>query len=231
LSKSFGRKKVLDKLSLDVSEGQFLTIFGPNGAGKTTLIRILSTLLRPTSGEFFVNGHNSKEEAIEIRKSIGVISHSPFLYDELTAYENLTFFGSIYNLAPGKLEQRVKELLRQVGLQFRMYDRVDTFSRGMKQRLSIARAIIHRPKILFLDEPYTGLDHNASRLLNHILNDFIRDSGTIIMATHDFDRGLRISDRVLILVKGKIKRDLQTKDLDIKKFKNIYQSAISGIYA
>jgi heme ABC exporter ATP-binding subunit CcmA len=214
-----------------VDTGQFLTLFGPNGAGKTTLIRILSTLMRPSAGEFSVNGHNFKDEAIEIRQSIGVISHSPFLYEELTAYENLKFFGRIYNVPSNQLESRVKELLRQVGLQYRMYDRVDAFSRGMKQRLSIARAIIHRPKILFLDEPYTGLDHNASKLLNQILNDFIRDSGTILMATHDFERGLRISDRVLILVKGKIKRDLQTKDLNIKKFKNIYQSAIRGIYA
>jgi heme ABC exporter ATP-binding subunit CcmA len=214
-----------------VDTGQFLTLFGPNGAGKTTLIRILSTLMRPSAGEFSVNGHNFKDEAIEIRQSIGVISHSPFLYEELTAYENLKFFGRIYNVPSNQLESRVKELLRQVGLQYRMYDRVDAFSRGMKQRLSIARAIIHRPKILFLDEPYTGLDHNASKLLNQILNDFIRDSGTILMATHDFERGLRISDRVLILGKGKIKRDLQTKDLNIKKFKNIYQSAIRGIYA
>jgi ABC-type multidrug transport system ATPase subunit len=116
---------VLNKINLKIDSGQFLTIFGPNGAGKTTLIRILSTLMRPTSGEFSINEYAVKEDPIEIRESIGVISHSPFLYEELTAYENLQFYGRIYNVDSDKLHDRIKSLLREVGLQFRIYDRVD----------------------------------------------------------------------------------------------------------
>jgi len=212
---------------LEVPNGQFISIFGPNGAGKTTLIKILSTIMRPTSGEFFINKYSAKEEPIEIRKNIGVISHSPFLYDDLLAIENLQFFGKMFKVNNNKLQIRIKNILRKVGLQHRMYDRVGTFSRGMKQRLSIARAIIHEPEVLLLDEPYTGLDQNASELLDKILLNFKTKGGTIIMATHNFERGLKLSDRVIILAKGKTIFDSNSKELKVKKFKFIYQRLIS----
>lgn len=212
---------------MEVPNGQFISIFGPNGAGKTTLIKILSTIMRPTSGEFFINKYSAKEEPIEIRKNIGVISHSPFLYDDLLAIENLQFFGKMFKVNNNKLQIRIKNILRKVGLQHRMYDRVGTFSRGMKQRLSIARAIIHEPEVLLLDEPYTGLDQNASELLDKILLNFKTKGGTIIMATHNFERGLKLSDRVIILAKGKTIFDSNSKELKVKKFKFIYQRLIS----
>jgi heme ABC exporter ATP-binding subunit CcmA len=217
---------VLNKFNLKVPKGQFLTVFGPNGAGKTTLIRILSTIMRPNSGEFSINEYSIKDEAVEIRQSIGMISHSPFLYDELMAIENLQFFGKMFNVDRNKLKKRTKGLLNKIGLHHRMYDRVGTFSRGMKQRLSIARAIIHEPEVLLMDEPYTGLDQSASELFEEILMDFKRKGGTIVMTTHDLERGLRMSDRVAILVNGKIQYDSESKNLNVKKLKKIYQELI-----
>ena len=161
-------------INLKVKKGQFLTLFGPNGAGKTTLIKILSTLMRPTAGKFYINNYDVNEDPGEIRQSIGMISHSPLLYDELTPLENLQFYGKMFYVEPSKLDRIAKDLIRKIGLHHRMYDRVETFSRGMKQRVSIARAIIHKPQVLLLDEPYTGLDQNASSLLEKILDDFKR---------------------------------------------------------
>jgi ABC-type multidrug transport system ATPase subunit len=205
-------------------------MFGPNGAGKTTLIRILSTLSRATSGEFSINNFDIKENPIDIRQSIGMVSHSPFLYDELTAYENLEFYGKMFNVRSDKLKGRVKELLREVGLQHRMFDRVGTFSRGMKQRMAIARVLLYKPKVLFLDEPYTGLDPNASDVLDSLLYDFNRKGGTILMTTHDLEHGLRSSSRVAILVNGRIEFDERSDKLNAKKFKNIYRKVIKGDY-
>jgi ABC-type multidrug transport system ATPase subunit len=159
-----------------------------------------------------------------------MISHSPYLYDELTAYENLEFYGKMFNIRSEKLKERVKSLLRKVGLAHRMFDRVGTFSRGMKQRMAIARVLLYKPKVLFLDEPYTGLDPNATELLDSLLYDFNKKGGTILMTTHDLERGLRASNRVAILVNGKIEYDERSSNLDIRKFKKIYQQVIKGDY-
>ena len=217
---------MLDKLNLKISEGQFVSIFGPNGAGKTTLIRILSTLMRPTSGEFSINDHDWKEEPEAVRASIGMLSHSPMVYDELTPYENLVFYGKMFGLNPNKLDERVRIFLRKVGLIHRMYDRVGTFSRGMKQRLSIARVLIYNPKVLFLDEPYTGLDPQATKLLDSLLIKFNRSGGTVVMTTHNLERGLRLGNRILVLARGNIKLDQPSKKLNIKKLTSKYQQVI-----
>jgi heme ABC exporter ATP-binding subunit CcmA len=223
LSKQFGRKKVLKNLDLEIKKGQFLTVFGPNGAGKTTLMKILATLMRPTKGEFTVNDYEIIDESGDIRQSIGMISHSPFLYDDLTALENLLFYGNMFKLHSDKLQTRAKSLLKQVDLFHRSYDKVETFSRGMKQRLSIARATIHSPKVLLLDEPFTGLDPKGSKMLEDILMDFKRKGGTLIMATHNLERGLRLSDRVIILIKGTIQFDSSARKLNLKKLNSTYQ--------
>jgi heme ABC exporter ATP-binding subunit CcmA len=215
---------VLRNLDLEVTKGQFVTVFGPNGAGKTTLMKILATLMRPLSGEFTVNNYRVQDEPNEIRQCIGMISHSPFLYDELTALENLLFYGKMFHLDPKELEPRAKRLLKNVGLFHRSYDRVETFSRGMKQRLSIARAIIHNPKVLLLDEPFTGLDPPGSKMLEKILQKFKRNGGTLIMATHNIERGLRLSDRVIILIRGTIEYDSPTKKLSLKNLNSVYQN-------
>lgn len=224
LSKYFGRKQVLKNLNLEIATGEFLTIFGPNGAGKTTLMKIISTLSRPSSGEIIIDEFDIdfKNEQIEIRKNLGVISHNLYLYDELTAEENLRFFGKMYSYPSRELDRRIDELLDEIGLRFRINDKVATFSRGMKQRLSIARAILHEPKILLLDEPYTGLDQHATEILTKILKRLKTGNRTIIMTTHNIEQGFLLCDRVAILSKGNIVFEKNSKKLDVKEFKKVY---------
>jgi heme ABC exporter ATP-binding subunit CcmA len=222
LTKNFGRKQVLKNLDLNIKKGEFLTIFGPNGAGKTTLIKIISTLSRPNSGDIKIGEFDFSEDQTDIRKIMGVISHNLYLYDELTARENLRFYGRMYSYPAVDLETRIDSLLNEIGLQYRMHDRVGTFSRGMKQRLSIARAILHKPTILFLDEPYTGLDQHASQILTRILKRLKSKNRTIIMTTHNIEQGFALCDRVAILTKGKIIFDEPSHTLNVKQFKKIY---------
>lgn len=167
LTKSFGSKYALRGVDLRVMPGESLVIFGPNGAGKTTLIRILSSLSRPTSGTVHIGGLNLATHADGIRRYLGVVSHAPLLYDSLTAEENLRFFAGLYALAAP--EPRITALLEQVGLATRRGDLVRTFSRGMVQRLAIARALLHDPAVLLLDEPDTGLDPQAAEMLHGLL--------------------------------------------------------------
>ena len=201
LVKEFGFRRVLDGLSLEVATGTSLALLGPNGAGKTTLLRILATLARPTSGRVEVNGLDARgRHQTAIRARIGVISHQTFLYDGLTALENLTFFARQYGVADAR--ERAGALLAEFGLWERRDDRTGTFSRGMQQRLTIARALLHDPEILFLDEPFTGLDPAASRLLRALL-ERLRGSGrTLVMTTHDVAEGLALGDRWAILAGG-----------------------------
>jgi len=163
LSKRFGPIQAIDRLSVRVERGESVALFGPNGAGKTTLIRLLTLSLRATAGRFSVDGLDPALEDLRIRQRIGVISHQSFLYDDLSARQNLEFFARLYGVpAPGR---RAAELLDTVGLAPRADDAVRTFSRGMQQRVSLARALVHRPSIVFLDEPFTGLDPHAARTL------------------------------------------------------------------
>ncbi len=201
LRKSFGNFEVLRGVDLHVKKGEFFTLFGPNGAGKTTLIKLLATLTDPTSGNLSVGGFDVKKEVNNIRSTIGVISHDAYLYDNLSALENITFFGTLYGL--DDIDNRARYVIKQLGLERRMNDIVRTFSRGMKQRLSVARAIVHDPKILLLDEPYTGLDQHGSQIFGEILSDLKSNKRTILMTTHNIDEGLDLSDRIGILSKEK----------------------------
>jgi heme exporter protein A len=167
LTKSFGSKYALRGVSLRVMPGESLVIFGPNGAGKSTLIRILSSLSRPTSGTVHIGGLDLATHADGIRRHLGVVSHAPLLYDSLTAEENLRFFAGLYGMS--QPEPRIALLLAQVGLTTRRGDLVRTFSRGMVQRLAIARALLHDPEVLLLDEPDTGLDPQAAEMLHDLL--------------------------------------------------------------
>ena len=202
LTKSFGNFKALRGINLKLEKGQFLTIFGPNGAGKTTLIKILSTLMKPTSGVIKIAGLDPREDGESVRKQIGVISHSTYLYPNLTAYENLKFYGKMYDLQ--NLTATIERVLEDVGLKDRMHDLVRTYSRGMQQRLSIARAILHDPAVMFLDEPYTGLDLHAAEMLRDLLQTIHTRERTVIMTTHSISQGLEVSDMVGILVRGKL---------------------------
>jgi len=225
LTKSFGSHVALRDVDLAVAEGEFLTLVGPNGAGKTTLVRILATLSHPTSGEVWVDGWNLADGAAEVRRRIGFISHQPLLYGDLTAEENLGFYSRMYGLSDPT--DRIEEVLEQVGLLARRRDAVRTFSRGMQQRLSIARAILHRPAVMLLDEPYTGLDQQATAMLDEAMRTVGTASLTVLMTTHDLDRGLVMSDRVAILSAGRLAYQAPRADLDEASFRKVYQEIVN----
>lgn len=214
LTKTFGLNPVLRGLDLDVPRGEFLALLGPNGSGKTTLLRILGALARPTSGTVRVGGWELPGEAEFVRAQLGVVSHLPLLYDTLTAEENLLSFARIYNLPRETRRERVDTVLRRVGLARRARDVVATYSRGMQQRLAIARAILHDPAVLLLDEPYTGLDQDAAALLDELLHEVAIGGRTVIMTTHDLRRGHALADRIAILSRGKIAFDAPCREVD-----------------
>lgn len=220
LAKKIGNKQILKNINLHIAKGEFITVFGPNGAGKSTLLKNLALLMKPTEGKIIINGRDALENPREIRGEIGVISHNSFLYDNLSAQENLEYYGRMYNVP--NLKDRVYEVIKEVGLEFSFKDPAGTFSRGMVQRLSIARAILHKPSILFLDEPYTGLDQQAIEMLNGILAELHGRQHTIFMITHNIDEGMVLSNRVMILAKGKILFDAPTDSLSNNQLKGIY---------
>lgn len=220
LSRYFGPLPALEGIDLVVKKGEFLTIFGPNGAGKTTLIRILATLLRPSQGKVRIAGLDLTEDSEQLRYQIGVISHTTFLYDNLTARENLRFYGKMYNIS--NLNLRIDELIIQLGLKNRQDDLVRTFSRGMQQRLSIARALIHNPEILLFDEPYTGLDGYAAKILENLLTQLHTRERTIILTTHNLEQGLKSCQRVAVLVKGKIVYQEEAERIKPEEFEKTY---------
>ncbi|MBI4289567.1 MAG: heme ABC exporter ATP-binding protein CcmA [Chloroflexi bacterium] len=201
LVKSFGSQPVLRGVELRVREGDFLTIFGPNGAGKTTLLRVLATFMRPNRGSGKIAGFDITKQATEIRRRLGLVSHDNLLYDNLSGYENLKFYGRMYDVP--RLESRIAEIVNQVGMEARLHQRVGTLSHGQKKRIAIARAMIHRPSIVLLDEPETGLDQEAIAMLTGIL-DSLGPRRTVIMTTHNIGQGLKLANEVGILVRGKI---------------------------
>ncbi len=202
LTKVYGEHYALRGIDLSVKWGDFLAIFGPNGAGKTTLLKVLATIVKPSSGDVSVAGFNLSEDAVKVRNRIGVVSHQTLLYDDLSAYENLRFYGKMYEVAD--LKNRINQLVAQVGLESRLHDPVRTLSRGMQQRLAIARALIHDPPILLLDEPGTGLDQQASAMLADIIISTLTRQRTVIMTTHSLEQGAALSNRVIIIADGKI---------------------------
>jgi len=223
LSRAFGVRKALDGVSFELPERAFLSIFGPNGAGKTTLVKVLTTLLNPTSGTAHVLGLDVVSDAVEMRSRIGLISHNPLLYPDLTAEENLLFFSEMYGIDEPKA--RVTELLEAVELDHRKLDLTRTFSRGMLQRLSIARALLHRPEVIFLDEPYSGLDPHAMDILDGLIAQ-VRGQHTFVMISHDLDKGLELCSHALILARGKVVLFEQRDAIDEAVFRDTYRSTV-----
>lgn len=223
LTKVFGDRKALDKVSIEVPEGAFLSIFGPNGAGKTTLVRTLATLSRATSGTALVAGFDAKEEPDKVREHIGLISHNPMLYPDLTAMENLMFTAQLYGVV--NAEERVHELLRAVELDHRRFDVVRTFSRGMTQRLSIARALMNDPDVVFLDEPYAGLDPHAVEIFDGLIEQ-LRDGRTFIMVSHDLQKGFDVCTHALVLARGRVVSYAPKEDIDFEQFRQLYRETV-----
>lgn len=220
LTKSFGNHLALKGVELRVREGEFLTIFGPNGSGKTTLIKVLATIMKPSSGSVRVAGFDLRDSPVPIRRKIGVVSHQTFLYDDLTAFENLKFYGRMYDVP--NLEARIHEVITKVGLASRLHHQVRTLSRGMQQRLSIARAVLHRPAIMLLDEPETGLDQYATARLREVLDTLSAENGTVIMTTHRLEYGLEMGDQVAILAGGRIAYQESKQSLDVDSLRQTY---------
>jgi len=254
IRKTFGHNRVLRGIDLTLRECDHYVILGSNGTGKTTLVRVLSTLLHPEKGTIRLFGKDPRMELKSIRERIGFLSHEPFLYGGLTASENLTFFAGLYGLPD--IRELVKRSLKEMGLFHRAHDRVDTFSRGMKQRLGLARALLHDPDLLFLDEPYTGLDIEAQALLNKRISAFTcgaadgkeegaegnpddrgigeADRGnvggqrgrTVILITHDIEKARGVATRFGILSKGRIIKEYDANDIGLVE--DAYRRVVRG---
>lgn len=205
LTKRYVMRTVLRGVDLNVDPGEAVVLFGANGAGKTTLLRVLSTLTRPQKGTLEINGLDSETDAITVRGQLGVLAHQPYVYDSLTGRENLQFFGRMFDVP--NAPERIDQVLRDVELLERADDQVGTFSRGMLQRIALARAILHRPSILLFDEPDTGLDVASVKVLERILNEHCADGGALLMTTHDLAFGIRVASRVLVMDGGRIVLD------------------------
>src|SRR3990172_11055467 len=202
LTKRFGLKAVLRGLDFHVQQGEFVVLLGPNGAGKTTFLRILASLSRPSFGDVHIAGYRLPGQASAVRRRLGVVSHLPLLYGDLTAEENLRFYGRLYGLED--LDRRVSEVLELIGLASRRRDLVRTFSRGMQQRLAIGRAVLHDPEVMLFDEPHTGLDQDASAMLDNVLRQVAVSGRTVVMTSHDLARAADLASRFDVLSRRKI---------------------------
>ncbi len=229
LVKRFGPKTVLRGLDFEVAQGEFVALLGPNGAGKTTFLRILSSLSRASLGDVKIAGYALPREAAAVRRRLGVVSHMPLLYADLTAEENLRFYANLYAL--DNLHGRVSEVLDLVGLAPRRRDLVRTFSRGMQQRLAIGRAILHDPDVLLLDEPHTGLDQDACAMLDEVLKTVAARGRTVVMTSHDLARTADLASRFDVLTRGRIQASVQHADLPQDGLLAFYRTALQAVEA
>jgi heme exporter protein A len=222
LVKAFGYQAALRGVDLDLADGEFVTVVGPNGAGKTTLLRVLATLSKPTAGVVRIAGHDLNKAGAQVRRIIGLVSHQTLLYPHLSAEDNLRFFGRMYDVTG--LDGRIDEVLKLIGLDARRTDLVRTFSRGMVQRLTIGRAILHRPRVMFFDEPYTGLDQQAASVLGSILTSVAAAGRTVLLTTHNLERGLIGCDRAVVLDRGKVVHQAKRAEITLATFAEAYNS-------
>lgn len=227
LTKQADNKLILRGVDLSIKKGETVAILGPNGAGKSTLLKVLATLIKPTSGLIKVNDMDLKKNHIEIKKIMGYLPHSSLLYDHYTPLENLVFFGNIYGVK--NVEQRAIELVKEVGLSFFLNEPVKNFSRGMIQRIAIARAIVHEPEILLLDEPHTGLDQGAIGILNNVILSMKAKGTTTLMVTHDFKQAAEICDRIIIVKNGRIVDDFRIENQNLGYVSEKYEQLVEGV--
>jgi heme ABC exporter ATP-binding subunit CcmA len=212
LSKSYHYYQVLREISLEVAVGQCYALFGPNGAGKTTLLRILATALRPSSGRFEVMGHDGVQERPRVRELLLLLGHGSYLYDELNAFENIRFTVALRGMSP--TDREIKLALDRVGIGAFADLRTRYFSMGMKRRLSIARAILIRPKVLFLDEPYASLDEEGMMMMNRYIREVTQEGTAVLMTTHNRIKSAEIAHRAGVLLRGELK-EIAVRDLAV----------------
>jgi heme exporter protein A len=227
LTKQADNKRILRGVDLSIKKGETVAILGPNGAGKSTLLKVLATLIKPTSGRVVINEMDLKKNHIQIKKIMGYLPHSSLLYDHYSPLENLVFFGNIYDVK--NVEQRAVELVKEVGLSFFLNEPVKNFSRGMIQRIAIARAIVHEPEILLLDEPHTGLDQGAISILNNVILSMKQKGTTTLMVTHDFKQAAEICDRIIIVKNGKIVDDFTIENKNLGFVSEKYEQLVEGV--
>ena len=205
LSKNFGNLKAVDGITFEIEKGEIFGFLGPNGAGKTTTIRLLSCIIKPTTGTAFIDGLNILDHAMEIRKIVGVLTEHPCLYERLTPIYNLDFFGKLYEVPEGVRAQRIEELLTMFDLIDRKDEKVETFSKGMKQKLALARALFHNPKIVFLDEPTAALDPKIAKGVRDYIKKLNEEKEQItFISTHNLTEAEYLCDRVAVIDHGKI---------------------------
>jgi heme exporter protein A len=224
LTKRYGRVTALRSLNLDVAMGECVALFGRNGAGKTTLIQIIGSLIAHYDGDVELFGQRVKRARAEERRALGIVLHDTCLYLDLSVFDNLRFFARLYRVADPAA--RAHELLAQFDLEERAQSTVRDLSRGMKQRLALARALVHGPRFLLLDEPFTGLDELSSQALSGLLREFVRGGGTVLMSTHDVERAFDVATRALILEQGAITFDRSTHGLDAAEFRHAYWNVL-----
>jgi heme exporter protein A len=227
LTKQADNKIILRGIDLKINKGETIAILGPNGAGKSTLLKVIATLIKPSSGQVTINGLDLKKNGKEIRKLMGYLPHSSLLYDHYSPFENLVFFGKLYGVEG--VEEKAIELVKQVGLSFFIKEPVKNFSRGMIQRTAIARAIIHDPKLLLLDEPHTGLDQGAISILNDCIISMKNKGATTLMVTHDFKQAAEICDRIIIIKNGKVVDDFKMIQNQLDYLNEKYQHQVEGV--
>lgn len=223
LTRLFGRRRAVNDVSFALAAGEALALFGPNGAGKTTLLRLLAGLLRPTSGQAVIGGTSARGNA-EIRGQVGLISHQTMLYPALTALENVEFAARLHGVASPR--EAARRALETIGIGDRAESFVKTLSRGMQQRVSIARAIVHQPAILLLDEPYTGLDAGGAAALTGMLRGLRGAGSTMVLVTHNIEEGLAISSHAGVMMRGELARFEPSAGVDAVKFGGEYRQMV-----
>lgn len=224
IKKSFTLKPVLRGIDLSIHAGERMALLGANGAGKTTLLRILAGLTRPGAGQITLDGLDLVQQTREIRRKVGFVAHQPYLYDDLTALENLVFFARMY--AVQRPQERAATLLRRVGLDKKARERAGVFSRGQLQRLALARALLHAPQLLLLDEPDTGLDQAGLVVLNEILQEHRAQGGTLLFTTHNLEGAIQRSEQIALLHNGRVAYQQPTSSLEQESMRRVYQEVV-----
>jgi heme exporter protein A len=222
LTKRFGAVTAVRKVDFQIYEGDFVSIFGPNGAGKTTLLRLIADLTRPTEGDLVW----FPDHPDQLSQSVGFVSHQSLLYSELSGFENLLFFSRLYGVSQPR--DRALELLEQMGLEHAGQRPVKFYSSGMKQRLTLARALAHDPEVLLLDEPYAGLDQHGGRLLTGLLEGLKGERRSILLITHNLMEGTSLADRVLIMNRGQVVHEAPLEELKSVNLERLYFGLVDG---